>query len=94
MTKRKYLTISYHFGNVPIEDFDKEDIGDLSLEYDIEAIILRLENIKEIELLLLKYLGYDHHEISDIIKLRNDSEYYVLWKRLRENVKKIQDNSV
>jgi hypothetical protein len=55
---------------------------------DIEFIVYQLSAL-EIELLILKYLGYTSKEITEIMNFKNIYWYYRLNNRLRKNATKL-----
>lgn len=74
-----------------IEDYDEMDIPDVSEKLDIENLIFNLTDLNEVQILLLRYLGFNYKESSRIMNLKNIGKYYSLWRKLREDSKKIME---
>lgn len=89
MARQEYIKVKVSF--TPIEDHDEEAIESLSYGLETEELIFQLKTDKEVQLLLLRFMGYDAHEIIDIMHLRDVNQYYSLWRKLRKSVKKLRD---
>jgi hypothetical protein len=63
-----------------------------------QQIIFSLPEIEQVEVLILKQLGYRYWEIKRILRLRSLSHYYQIFGRLRDNylreMKKIKDKDI
>jgi len=86
----KKITVSFKPQQIPIDDVDIDYESDIDKSIDIERLILNLKDINEVQLLLLRFIGYDYKEIADIMNFKNTGEYYVLWRKLREDIIKLR----
>jgi DNA-directed RNA polymerase specialized sigma24 family protein len=53
--------------------------------FDSELIIFSLSPL-EVQLLLLKYIGFNYKEIKEITGIKTNYQYYTLNNQLKENV--------
>jgi hypothetical protein len=90
----KRITIVYKPQVVPLNDYDREIDFVASETLDAENVILRLKEQEEVQLLLLRFMGYNYKEIINIMNLRAIGDYYTLWRKLREDVKIIRQNQI
>ena len=89
----KKITISYRPKIIDIEDYDEAIDFNRFASYDTEILILSFSGA-EVQLLLLRYLGYNYKEIVKIMNLKNIGEFYSIWRSLRENVEKFNKSLV
>ena len=75
--------------------FDEEYDSSIDATITRQHIIFSLPEIEEVEILILKQMGYKYWEIKKILRLRSLSQYYQIFNRLRENyskaLKKLRD---
>ena len=93
MSKRK-ITILFKPLESNIDDYDEEVGFDYSNAIDIERMIMQIEDQQEVQVLLLRYMGYDYKEIANIMNLKSVGDYYIIWRRLRNDMEIIQKNEV
>jgi hypothetical protein len=94
MNQEKNKNNGYVYINVqhiPIEEYDRPTDQDFFFDLDFEFLIFNLSSYEEIQLLLLRYLGYNYTEAVDIMNLKDVNEYYKIYRSLRKHVKKIQE---
>lgn len=87
----KKITIKVKVQETSIDDYDEKDLFELPNSYDSELFILQLKDHRLVQILLLRYLGYDYKEITKIMNLRNIGEFYFLWSKLKTNFEKLND---
>ena len=88
----KNKIISYRLHHVSLDGYDKEYEFDISHGIDSEKLIYHLSSSKLVQLLLLRYLGYEYKEIMTIMNLKSQAEYYMYWTKLRREVERFSDN--
>jgi hypothetical protein len=90
MTKK--LTVKIYVQQSSIDDLDESQlIAKLfPSSYDSELFIMKLIDPQLVQLLLLRYIGYDYQEITKILQLRNIGQFYFLWNKLQKEFEKYQ----
>jgi hypothetical protein len=88
----KKISILRKVQHVPLDSFDRELEFNMDFGIDVETLILSLRSLNEVQVLLLRYLGYTYKEIMTIMNFRSQGEYYQCWTELREDVERIQQN--
>ncbi len=86
------ITIQYKPQIVNIEDYDESKEINLPSSYDTEVLIMSLSS-GEVQVLLLRYLGYNYKEITRIMNLKTIGEFYSILGKLREDVEKFNVKS-
>lgn len=86
----KKISILRKVQHVPLDSFDRESEFDMDYGVDAELLILRLRSLNEVQVLLLRYMGFTYKEIMSIMNLKSQGEYYQYWTELREDVERIR----
>lgn len=86
----KYIYIDIHENNESLDDIiEKPEMHqqvEMQSTYDIEMLIHHLTP-KEVELMVLKYLGLETDEIADFMSFKKRSQVYSLNSKLKKSVK-------
>lgn len=81
----------------PVEDADDagmySDISE-STSVDVERIVFRLNDIKIVEILVLKALGYAPKEIVEAMGFHSIATYYQLNFKLKRDYERVKDEEV
>jgi DNA-directed RNA polymerase specialized sigma24 family protein len=94
MSQKDKKFIYVNVKHIPIDEYDDFDSPNYDFSIDFENVIFRLSSSDEISVLLLRYMGYSYLEVIDILEMKDISEYYKVYRRLRENLKKISKESI
>jgi DNA-directed RNA polymerase specialized sigma24 family protein len=74
--------------HVPIEEHEDSFSPSYDFNVDFENKVFALTSYKEVAVLLLRYMGYSYLEVVEILGLKDTAEYYKIYRKLRENIKK------
>ena len=66
---------------------------DQSDTIDTERLILSLKDSEEVQVLVLRFIGYTYTEIQEIMNLESIGNYYTIWRRLKRDALKIKEKS-
>ena len=90
----KQITISIRPVEISLEDYDEEVNCNLGSKIDSEIFILSLKKTEVVEVLILRYLGYNYLEIKRIMNLKSIGKYYSLLNELKKDFEKMRSLGV
>lgn len=90
----KYITITQYVQSLDLNDFEHlSDSVDLELteddSLDVFIRISQMRNLKEMEYLVLKLMGYEFYEMSDVLGADNMNKVYQIGNHMKSNFGKI-----
>ena len=86
----KKLTISVKVTEIPLDEYDEEINSNIEGSIDHELFILNLRKTEVVELLFLRYLGYNYRQIIRIMNLKSIGKYYSLLNELKKDFLKMR----
>lgn len=94
--KGKMLKSREYVSTMGFEDVDENHFASDTLDIDgpdIEYVVFNLKDIKVVEVLVLKYLGYEPKEIADTLGYDNVGSYYQLNFKLKRDFESVQEKT-
>jgi len=97
--KYEYIVITQQIQKLDLEDFEHlTDTIDLELtqddELDVFIRISQMKNLKEMEYLVLKLMGYEFFEMPRILDAKNLNGIYQIGNHMKSNFEKITKEKV